>query len=476
MSSTRRSQSRAAYLLNRIAVLGLLAVLPAAGWAQSTTPAVSTLVAFSGSQSYASPVRGPDGALYGTTATINFVTGGLIYRFDRTSTRIETIHQLRVEDGYSPFGGLTLASDGLLYGTTSLGAANVANSTGTIYRLNTDGTGFVVLHRFQSFTTSNTIGAPINADGANPEAELIEGSDGHLYGVARTGGEHGNGTVFKVARDGSAFAVLHTFGATTSEATVVPPTNVDGIGPLGPLVEAADGYFYGTTSRGGTTGYGTIFRVRFDGTGFEVVRTFPVLTASGGSTPAVNLDGGTPLAGLTDGEDGRLYGVASLGGSNGYGTVYALDPVSGVFSVLHDFDGTRGSQPSGELLLAQDGRLYGTTATGGTSPNGSASLFGTIFSISRDGTGFASIFSFDGSNGSSPTGRLLQIDATTFVGVAQAGGRCGQGTLYQLSLTGAEARGVTNCGRKKNSGSGSMAPALLLLLAAAGLARRVTAG
>jgi uncharacterized repeat protein (TIGR03803 family) len=169
--------------------------------------------------------------------------------------------------------------------------------------------------------------------------------------------------------------------------------------------------------------------------------------------------------------------VANLGGSTGGGTIFAYDPVGGVFSVLHNFNGTGGSQPSGELLLSLDGKLYGTTASGGTNASGAGTFFGTIFSIARDGTGFASIHSFSGDDGANPTGRLLQLNATTFVGITQTGGRCSEGVVYQLSLTGAEATGITNCGRRNNrdNGGGGMAPALLLLLAAAGLARRTSA-
>lgn len=475
MPSISRPKSRAVAPVASCCLLALLAGLPVTAFAQSATPAVSTLAALSGSQTYSTPVRGPDGALYGVTSTLNIVTGGLIYRLAVDGSSIDTVYQLKVTDAFSPFSGLLLASDGKLYGTTSLGAATEANTTGTVYRLDTDGSNFSVLHRFQTFTTSNANGGPINVDGANPEAELVEGSDGNLYGVARTGGPNGNGTVFKMSKDGTSFTVLHAFGAVTSAATVTPSTNADGIGPLGPLVPGADNYFYGTASRGGANGNGTIFRVRFDGTGFEVLRSFPTLSAATNTTPATNVDGAVPLAGLTDGLDGRLYGVANLGGSTGNGTIYAYDPVGGVFSVLHNFDGTKGSQPAGELLLAQDGKLYGTTSTGGTNANGNGTLYGTIFSIARDGTGFTSIHSFSGNDGANPSGRLLQLNATTFVGITQAGGRCSQGTVYQLSLSGAEAKGITNCGRKKDSGGGGVAPALLLLLVVGGLARRASA-
>lgn len=454
-------------------LLACLAACPAVAMAQGT-PAVSTLVAFSGSQPASTPVRGPDGALYGASATTNVVTGGLIYRLAADGSKIDTIYQLRIEDGYSPFGGVVLGSDGRLYGTTSIGTASQANTSGTIYSLTTDGSGYTVLHRFADFTGLNANGNPINTNGANPDSELVEGSDGHLYGVTRTGGPNGTGVVFKIAKDGSGFAVLHAFGPITSAANTIPVTNADGFGLITPLVVYADGYVYGTATRGGTTGNGTIFRVRVDGTGFEVLHTFPALVASD-TTAATNSDGAIPLAGLTDGGDGMLYGVASSGGSNGQGTLYVFDPVGRVFTVLHHFDGSKGSQPSGELLLGQDGRLYGTTASGGTNPSGNATLFGTVFVIARDGTGFTSLYSFAGSDGANPGGKLQQLDATTFVGMTQAGGRCSQGTAFLLSLTGSTVKGITNCGRRRNdSGGGAMAPALLLLLAAAGVARRLS--
>jgi len=292
--------------------------------------------------------------------------------------------------------------------------------------------------------------------------------------VTRAGGANGNGVVFKVGRDGTGFQLLHVFGAITSATDATPVLNADGINPAAPLLLGADNYLYGTASRGGTTGSGTIFRVGLDGSGFELLRTLPALVTST-TTPPTNTDGAGPVAGLTDGRDGRLYGVTSQGGSTGIGTVFALDPVGKVFTVLHNFDGAKGAQPTGELLLAQDGKLVGTTGAGGTNSAGSTTTLGTIFSIARDGTGFTSLYSFDGKEGATPGGSLLQLDANTFAGVTFAGGRCSQGSVYQLSLTGATAKGVTNCGRKNNSGGGGVAPALLLLLAVAAAARRLRA-
>jgi uncharacterized repeat protein (TIGR03803 family) len=267
--------------------------------------------------------------------------------------------------------------------------------------------------------------------------------------------------------------VLHTFGPITSAAIGTVATNEDGFAPTGSLLAGADGDFYGTTSQGGVNGSGTIFRVSFDGSGFETVYTFPATTADA-SGVFVNTEGANPIAGLTDGQDARLYGTTNFGGASGNGTLFAFDPVSRLLSVLHTFDALQGARPNGELLLAQDGKLYGTATTGGTNASGDVTTYGTVFSIARDGTGFTTLHNFEGSDGSTPTGRLLQLSGTAFVGVAQGGAKCGQGSIYQLSLDGAEVKGITNCGRKNNSGGGGVESLLLLMLGSLGLLRRLS--
>ncbi len=443
-----------------------------AALAQSATGAVSSVLAFSSSVPNGGVVLGPDGGLYGTTSSTSAVTGGLIYRASADGSSVTTIYQLQNTQAYAPVAGLLLGSDGLLYGTTTLGAISLqANTSGTVFRIKPDGTGFTVLHNFAPWTDVNVLSDPISTEGTGPSVALIQGSDGNLYGAARSGGANGTGTLFMASRDGTAFKVLHTFGAITSDASSSTVTNLDGATPAGALVQASDGYLYGTTSRGGLTGSGTVFRIALDGTGFETLHLFPALTTS--VSPPTNTSGARPLAGLTDGGDGRLYGVTSEGGANGVGTVFTLDLGSRLLTVLHTFEDANGSGPNGALILGRDTKLYGTTYYGGTTSSGSASSLGTIFSIARDGTGFAKLHSFDSSNGSRPIGRLLQLSDTAFVGIASAGGKCGQGTLYQFSTTGAEVKGNTSCGQKKNvNGGGATGPWALLLLGLAGLARR----
>jgi uncharacterized repeat protein (TIGR03803 family) len=433
--------------------------------------AVSTVVAFSASEPNGGVVVGGDGGYYGTTSSTSTVTGGLIYRVSPDGTQVKTIYQLSNTEAYAPLSGLLVGSDGVLYGTTSLGAVGIEPSTaGTVFGIKTDGKGFTILHKFATVTASNVNQNPINLDGAYPETALIEGSDGFLYGVTRAGGPNGTGAVFKVSRDGTSFKVLHTFAAVTSDANAAVPVNLDGAAPLGVLLQGADGFLYGTTSVGGVNGRGTIFKVGTDGSGFQLQHVFAALPDS--NSAPVNVGGASPLAGLTDGKDGRFYGVASGGGTNGVGTIFAFDPVGRVFSVMHNFEDSNGDTPAGAMILGLDTRLYGTTAFGGTTSNGNKSTLGTIFSIARDGTGFSKLHSFDNSQGSNPRGRLLQTNATTLIGVALDGGRCGQGTIYQYSSTGATVVGDTGCGQKKsNKGGGTTTPALLLLIGTLGLAR-----
>src|ERR1039458_3986157 len=206
-------------------------------------------------------------------------------------------------DGGSPFGGLVQGSDGNFYGTAS--NWNLAGY-GTVYKLTASGT-FTVLHTFTD-----------ESDGAAPYAGLIQTTDGNFYGVTITGAPpHSNGgTVYKVTASGT-LTPLHAFAGHPN----------DGCEPYGPLVQATDGNFYGTTNYGGTSnncgifGCGTVFKITTGGT---VTILYSFCTQSG------CLDGSSPQAGLVQGSDGNLYGATfyggpNYGGPNGYGTVFKID-------------------------------------------------------------------------------------------------------------------------------------------------------
>jgi uncharacterized repeat protein (TIGR03803 family) len=158
-------------------------------------------------------------------------------------------------DGRQPEAPLLEGSDGVLYGTTAFGGGA---ASGTVFRLSTDGTGYGILHRFTN-----------SVSGAFPTARLMEGVDGRLYGTTETNGPAGQGVVFALGRDGSGFAILHAFTASAGSLRK----------PQGALVQDATGGLYGTAAAGGAGGFGGIFKINSDGTGFRVLYAF---SATGG--------------------------------------------------------------------------------------------------------------------------------------------------------------------------------------------------
>ncbi len=151
---------------------------------------------------------------------------------------------------------LVQSPDGTLYGVSASGGASAPPGSGTVFKVQPDGTGFGIIYNFTN-----------GSDGAGPVAGLIL-SGNTLYGTAKNGGSGGHGTVFKINTDGSSFTTLYSFTA------FAPGTNSDGANPLGSLVLSGNA-LYGTTSAGGSANsFGTIFKVGTDGAGFTNLHTF----------------------------------------------------------------------------------------------------------------------------------------------------------------------------------------------------------
>jgi uncharacterized repeat protein (TIGR03803 family) len=209
--------------------------------------------------------------------------------------------------------------------------------------------GDPVYERVFSFTDSRLDDSRADPKrGSAPAARLLKGRDGNLYGTTSEGGLFGGGTVFRVTPEGLT-TTLAEFPASTS-GTAGP-----GCQPSG-LTQGLDGKLYGTTKYGGTKGLGSVFRVTSGGFLTNLVEFT-------GEQPPV--EGANPDAGLELGRDGNFYGTTLIGGTSGFGTVFRVSP-EGTFTKLVDFTGNgttnKGFYPSADLLLSRDGSFYGGTS------------------------------------------------------------------------------------------------------------------
>jgi uncharacterized repeat protein (TIGR03803 family) len=321
-------------------------------------------------------------------------------------------------DGANPDADLIISGN-TLYGT-AYGGGNA--NAGTVFKVNTDGTGFTILHKFTERSGSNRI----NSDGDRPAAVLVL-SGNTLYGTAGGGGSSGKGAVFAVNTDGTGFTNLHSFTALDP----VAGTNSDGVSPWGGLT-LSDNTLYGTASGGGSTGNGTVFSLDIDGSGFTNLHSF---TAAPGPN-YVNSDGRDPEARLVL-SGNTLYGTAVAGGTANHGTVFALNSDGTGFTTLHNFTrGSDGGIPYAALVLSGN-TLYGTVAYGGGI---SGSDSGTVFKLNTDGAGFAILHHFTAtivaganSDGANPVAGLC-LSGNTLYGTAQQGSISGSGTVFSLSL------------------------------------------
>lgn len=259
----------------------------------------------------------------------------------------------------------------------------------------------------QTLSTLHSFGG---TDGRSPEAVLIEASDGNFYGTTALGGDHGQGTVFKIDPAGNV-TTLHSFNGFPS----------DGAGPIAGLVQGNDGNFYGTTASGGAFFQGTVFRMTPSGA-ITVLHSFNGFLS----------EGAVPIAGLVQGSSGNLYGTTALGGEHFKGTIFKIDP-AGSLTTLHSFSGSpgEGALPFAALVQASDGNFYGTTALGG------AHFMGTVFQIDSAGS-LTTLLSFSGfpTEGANPVAAVVQGNDGDFYGTTALGGMHFKGTVFKVDVAG----------------------------------------
>jgi uncharacterized repeat protein (TIGR03803 family) len=358
--------------------------------------------------------------LYGTTRIYGGGNGGgsgSVFKLNTDGSSFTNLHTFSGGvDGGALSSTLVLAGNKLFGMATFGGTSNY----GAVFSLNTDGTGLTNVFNFLAIS-DNFPGT--NTDGAYPIGDLLL-AGGSLYGTANEGGAVGWGDVFAVATNGTSVTNLHSFAI------------ADGQYPEAGLILSA-GTLYGTTPVGGDNGYGTIYRLSTNGTGYTNFYSFtptsgPAYTNSDGASPDCKL----LLVGDT------LYGTTQDGGVTGSGTVFKIDADGSNFTTLHQFSATNsisgtnidGADPQAGLVF-YDGALYGTATWGGNGGNG------TVFKLNPDGTGFTTLYNFSatdpvtGTNndGANPEAGLV-VAGGTFYGTASAGGTAGYGTVFSLAL------------------------------------------
>jgi len=337
-----------------------------------------------------------------------------------------------VPDGSDP-DSLIRTSAGDMYGTT--GSGGVYNQ-GTVFKLDSSGNETVLY----SFTGGSDGGGPVSViryggkfygttyrggdsdlgtifvldrkgketvlhsfsgvpDGASPYTGLVRDPGGNLYGTTSRGGTSNRGMVFKLDPAGN-FTILYSF-----------TTGNDGLFPNS-LIRDSSGNLYGTTDQGGGQfRQGTVFKL--DSAGRETV----LYSFSGGT------DGGYPTGVIRSG--GKFYGTTVSGGDIGLGTVFVLDKKNKE-TVLHSFSDIDGAFPGFGVIRDSAGNLYGTTEVGGTYE------FGVVFKLDKTGKETV-LYNFTGGNdGGSPASNLIRDSAGNLYGYVN-GGTSGAGAIFELT-------------------------------------------
>jgi uncharacterized repeat protein (TIGR03803 family) len=329
----------------------------------------------------------------------------------------EVIHSFGDGDGEYPATDLVIDGSGTLYGTTTQGGGL---NSGTVFRLAPSGQGWEesVIYSFTS-----------GPDGGQPYNGVTLDAQGNLYGTAVTGGtgqscEGGCGVAYKLTHTGSTWTQSVLYNFTGGD---------DGSGPGAGLTFDAAGNLYGMTPTGGAFGLGVIYRLSPDGAGnwtHTVIHAF-----TGGD------DGATGSAGRLLLSGGRFYGVATVGGAQGKGTVFRLNPTLGggwSFQTLYAFRGMPdGALPYGAVVRDAAGRLYGTTYYEGAHDHGA------VYQLTPMSSGLWKervIYSFQGAaDGGHPVSHLNLDASGALYGTTSEGGDagCSCGTVFKLTKVGA---------------------------------------
>lgn len=315
-----------------------------------------------------------NGKLYGQTSSDGANGAGVIFEYDLSDETYSKKHD--IAEGNYNHGTLTYGANGKLYGTGNNGSINY------LFELDPN-TG-----DYQQKLDLNALTGSVYV---SPAGSLSITANGDIFGTCQEGGANGQGVIYKYNDQSGEAAIVYDFFS-----------NANGSGPVGKLIQASNGKFYGATIIGGEFGDGVLYE--FDPRSRVYQNKFNFKRATSGIYPS-----GT----MVQTSNGKLYGTTYFGGANNNGVLFEYDPSSSTFAKKHDFDVDSGYQPNMDLLLASNGKIYGIGIQGGANGN-------------------STVFEFDPTNGSyqkkadltsylNGSGGLMKYDDDKLYGMASPG-------------------------------------------------------
>lgn len=394
---------------------------------------------------YGNLVQAKDGNLYGMTCNGGVANAGTLFKFDMTTFATTILIQFNDTNGANPYGSLIQATDGNLYGMTSMGGSS---NNGTIFKYNiasgklitlinfsnneypygslmqaldsnlygmTNGQtyngGYIFKYNISSGILTNLVSFN-GSNGANPYGSLMQGKDSNFYGMTYKGGTSGDGTIFKCT----------TSGIIT---TLVNFNGTNGKNPYGNLIQAYDSNLYGMTYSGGTGGDGVVFKYQLSTATYTTLANFSLFEY--------------PYGSLVQGKDSNLYGMTYMAGAFSNGTVFKCS-TSGTMSTLVVFNRNGARYPQGSLIQATDGNFYGL------SYQSDRTGLGTIF-LCTPGGGYATLYYMGITNiGSTPYASVIQGTDGNLYGMTYAGGSQSDGTVFQYNTTNGAMKTIASLG------------------------------
>lgn len=283
----------------------------------------------------------------------------------------------------------------------------IQTTDGTLYGMTYLGGVYNFGVLFQYNPTTLTYNKKLDFDsisGSKPLGSLLQANDGIIYGMAYKGGVNDKGVLFQYNPITSTYSKKFDFGA------------ANGCYPHGSLIQATDGTFYGLTVQGGTNDFGVLFQYN------------PTTNIYTKKFDFDSIHGSYPIGSLVQVSDSILYGYTTQGGANNMGVLFQYNISTNTYTSKLDFAGTtNGNSPLGFLIKANDATLYGMTNRGGTNDKG------VLFQYNPTTAIYTKKLDFDSVNGSYPYGSLLQASDGNIYGMTSQGGVNDMGVLFQYN-------------------------------------------